>query len=128
MLLYAITWPAAWLKNKQLHIQPKHYKHIIITKINDIKQHGNPQHYEAYFPRYLLKTLQDHFAHNQDKLYYELKSISYSINSIITAINNLPNTPNTTYLSTIAQAHHIIKNQYQQKKHHSQTNQMTLNL
>ena len=125
MLLYAITWPATWLKQRNLNIKQNHYNTLIIEKINDIKQHANKQNYEHYFPRYLLKALQDHFHHNEDKLYYQLKHISYSINDIIT---NITKQKHLNTIDTIAQAHRIIKLQYQQKAKNNDPKQSILPL
>lgn len=112
MLLYAITWPATWLKQRNLNIHQTHYNTLIIEKINDIKKYANKQKYEPYFPRYLLKTLQDHFSHNEEQLYYQLKHISYTLADII---NNITKTRQAATINTIAHAHRILKLQYQKK-------------
>jgi len=59
-LLYALTWPAAWLDSQALRMHRKDYRGMLMDKLEQIHAHGNPARYRAYFPKYLLKCLQDH--------------------------------------------------------------------
>ena len=56
MLLYALTWPAAWLDSRALRMHRQDYQRMLIVQIT---RHGDPERYRAYFPKYLLKCLQD---------------------------------------------------------------------
>jgi len=75
MLLYAVTWPATWLSRRGLPITPQAYEKLLSQRLEDIAQHGDSKRYSNYFPRYLLKSIQDWFAHHGEALYEELKHI-----------------------------------------------------
>ena len=47
--------------------------------------HGDPACFNAYFPRYLLKCLQDWFEHYGDDLYGELKHIRNALDQVLAA-------------------------------------------
>ena len=74
-LLYALCWPADWLECRGLFCTPARYRAIVVARLDAIRAQGDPARYGAYFPTYLLKCLQDHFAHHGDELYDELKHI-----------------------------------------------------
>ncbi len=73
MLEYAITWPAAWLRGRGVTWSANRYFATISGKLDAIQKHGT-QAATAYFPGYLLKVLQDHFAHNSDAICEEGKA------------------------------------------------------
>lgn len=74
-LILALTWPAAWLERRGLFCSPSRYRTLILERLDAIRTHGDPARYGAYFPTYLLKCLQEFFAHHGDHLYDELKHI-----------------------------------------------------
>ena len=82
MLLYALTWPGKWLEQRGLPITAQRYEQLLAQRLKAIAQHGNPERYQRYFPRYLLKCLQDWFAHHGDELYEELKHVRNYLHSI----------------------------------------------
>ncbi len=92
MLLYALTWPAAWLDSQALRMHREDYRRMLMDKLVQITQNGDPQRYRAYFPKYLLKCLQDHCHHHHETLYRELKHASYSIEEIVKNIQTGPGT------------------------------------
>lgn len=66
-LKHAITWPATWLRSRGCTWSMDRYSAMILAKLSEIEQHG--QHHRCtYFPSYLLKVLQDHFAHHSDSI------------------------------------------------------------
>lgn len=136
-LLYAITWPASWFHERGLHPPPNRYKQIIVERLDDIRQHGIPAHYTPYFPRYLLKVLQDHFKWHGDQLYQEFKHIRnalYSLNSLLQQLQNQqPTTDPSTALRTdnhtieaLANTHHILATRYQRKTAKKSPKQLSL--
>lgn len=122
-LLRALTWPAAWLDSQALVITPEDYNRLLLRKLRQIKTHGNPNHYQAYFPKYLMKALQDHCRHHREALYLKLKHASYTIDHL--AKNIQPAEPNQ-HTQTMAAAHDLLR----QKQRSQKTNrhQMTLGL
>lgn len=84
-LQYTLSWGAHWLYARRLRISNHHYEQLISERLRGIKIHGNADKYEAYFPRYLLKCIQDWFKFQGDGLYCQIKHVSHWI--------NLPNIP-----------------------------------
>ena len=83
MLLYALTRPAVWLDRRGLTCPQRRYSNLIAERLDAIRAHGDPACYNAYFPRYLLKCLQDWFEHYGDDLYGELKHIRNALDQVL---------------------------------------------
>jgi len=83
MLLYALTWPAVWLERRGLTCPPGRYRALIAERLDAIGAHGDPACYSAYFPRYLLKCLQDWFERHGDDLYGDLKHIRNALDQVL---------------------------------------------
>ncbi len=124
MLLYALTWPAAWLDSQALRMHRKDYQRMLMDKLEQITRHGDPARYRAYFPRYLLKCLQDHCHHHHETLYGELKHASYSIEEIVKNIQTGPDNRTTV----LAEAHALLRQGHRKKDTTVPTGQMTLGL
>lgn len=126
MLLHALTWPAAWLDSQALRMHSKDYRRMLIDKIEQIHTHGDPACYRAYFPRYLLKCLQDHCHHHHETLYRELKHASYSIEHILDHLQN----SQPEHTTVLAQAHALLllRQKQRNKDTTAPTKQMTLGL
>ena len=129
-LLYAITWPATWLEKRHLLITQKHYQEIITERLKDIKIHGDPKRYQPYFPRYLLKVLQDWVRHHEDELYEQLKHGSYTIDFIFDEIKKIPIASEQTkcFCPVLAQAHRLLRKQYKNTRKRIDKKQMDLSL
>ena len=124
MLLYALTWPAAWLDSQALRMHCQDYRRMLMDKLVQITRHGDPVRYRAYFPKYLLKCLQDHCHHHHETLYRELKHASYSIEEIV---NNIQ-TGTDNHTIVLAQAHALLRQKQRNKDTTAPTKQMTLAL
>lgn len=83
MLLYALTWPATWLERRGLTCPPGRYRRLIEERLAAIAAHGEPARYGAFFPRYLLKVLQDFFERHGDDLYGDLKHIRNALDQVL---------------------------------------------
>ena len=99
MLLYALTWPAVWLERRGLTCSPQRYRSLLAERLDAIGAHGDPARYggparhpnrpgpsypsNGYFPRYLLKCLQDFFNRHGDDLYGELKHIRDALDQVL---------------------------------------------
>lgn len=83
MLLYALTWPATWLEHRGLTCPPDRYRRLIDDRLAAIAAHGHPARYGPYFPRYLLKCLQDFFERHGDDLYGDLKHIRNALDQVL---------------------------------------------
>ena len=123
-LLYALTWPAAWLDSQALRMHLKDYQRMLMDKLEQIHAHGDPQRYRAYFPRYLLKCLQDHCHHHHETLYRELKHASYSIEHILDSLQSRRH----EHTTVLAQAHALLRRNNHKKDTTAPTKQMTLGL
>ena len=117
MLLYTVTWPATWLHRRGLPITSQAYQELLIERLNDIAQHGDPQRFSAYFPRYLLKTIQDWFAHHGEDLYEELKHVRNQLCDIEALLRSQSNQSAQDVVTPIAQAHAVLAVQCRRKKH-----------
>ena len=126
MLLYALTWPATWLDQHALRITPEHYQTLLTEQLHKIQQHGDPKHYDNYFPRYLLTCLQRWIHHNHDTLYEQLKHASHSIEQIANHIAAIQ--PEHNHTTLLAQAHQILSQNYRRKNNPEPSNQITLGL
>ena len=124
MLLYALTWPAAWLDSQALRMHREDYQRMLMDKLKQIHAHGDSARYGAYFPRYLLKCLQDHCHRHHQTLYRELKHASYSIEEIVKNIQT--STDNHTIV--LAQAHALLRQTQRNKDTNAPNKQMTLGL
>jgi anaerobic ribonucleoside-triphosphate reductase len=122
-ILRALTWPAAWLDKQALTITAEDYNRLLLKKLHQIKQHGDPNHYRAYFPKYLMKVLQDHCHHHKEALYQKLKHASYTIDWIARGIEQNNQHQQT---GTLAAAHQLLHQKQRTTKKAS--NQMTLGL
>lgn len=82
-LLHAVTWPATWLDERGLTCSPQRYHALLGERLYAIGAHGDPVLYSAYFPAYLLKSLQDWFDRHSDELYSELKHIRNALDQLL---------------------------------------------
>lgn len=104
-LLRALTWPAAWLDKQALTITAEDYNRLLLKKLRQIEKHGNPAHYRPYFPKYLMKALQDHCRHHHEAIYLKLKHASYTIEQIAA---NIEHTGQNQHAQTMAAAHQLL--------------------
>ena len=117
MLLYTVTWPATWLDRRGLPTTSQAYQKLLIERLDDIAQHGDPQRNSSYFPRYLLKTIQDWFAHHGEELYEELKHVRNQLCGIEALLRSQPTQSAEDVVTPIAQAHAVLAVQCRRKKH-----------
>ncbi|WPJ97219.1 hypothetical protein SH580_05800 [Coraliomargarita algicola] len=122
-LLRALTWPAAWLDNQALIITPEDYNRLLLKKLRQIQRHGNPAQYRAYFPKYLMKALQDHCRHHKQDIYLKLKHASYTFDYLA---KNIKQAEQNQHTQTMAAAHQILRQNQRSQK--TNTQQMTLGL
>jgi len=117
MLLYALTWPAKWLDSRGLPITSQAYQKLLSQRLDDIAQHGDPKRYQTYFPRYLLKTIQDWFAHHGDTLYEELKHVRNQLCVIETLLQQKGDPCPENVVHPLAEAHAVLAVQNRRKRH-----------
>ena len=116
MLLYTVTWPATWLDKRGLPITSQAYQKLLTQRLDDIAKHGDPKRYQTYFPRYLLKTIQDWFAHHGEDLYEELKHVRNQLCDIEALLRSQPAQSAGDVVTPIAQAHAVLAIQNRCKK------------
>jgi hypothetical protein len=69
-----VLWPARWLDERGVTLPPGRYKEILLGILDTIKGHGNTAGID-YWPRYLAKCVQSHFAVHGEEYYEEGKSV-----------------------------------------------------
>ena len=126
MLLYALTWPGKSLEQRGLPITAQGYEHLLSQRLKAIAQHGKPERYQRYFPGYLLKCLQDWFAHHGDELYEELKHVRNHLHSIEALLQRCTSQRAEDIVTPMAKAHAILMSQRQRKHGKEDTRQLTL--
>ena len=126
MLLYALTWPGKWLEQRGLPITAQHYEQLLTQRLKAIAQHGKLESYQRYFPGYLLKCLQDWFAHHGDELYEELKHVRNHLHSIEALLQRCTSEQAEDIVTPMAQAHAILMSQRHRKHGKEDTQQLTL--
>ena len=126
MLLYALTWPGKWLEQRGLPITAQHYEQLLTQRLKAIAQHGRSQRYQRYFPGYLLKCLQDWFAHHGDELYEELKHVRNHLHSIEALLQGCTSQRAEDIVTPMAQAHAILRSQQRHKHCKDDTQQLKL--
>ena len=108
-LEHAITWPATWLRSRGCAWSMDRYSALIRQKLTEITQHGHAR--ASYFPSYLLKVLQDHFAHHSDSICAEgtkaRNSFAQAIGQISRAATTQTQKAETT-IDILAAAHSIL--------------------
>lgn len=95
-----VLWPATWLNARGLTLAPERYQAILVEKINDLKRHAtgtirNPS-------GYLMRCLQDHFAHHEDELHDEAKAFTASVERAIGTLRTAPAADAVAALATAA--------------------------
>jgi hypothetical protein len=84
-----VLWPASWLNKRGLTLPPERYFAIIIDKLNDVKR--NTAQATLKSPAgYLMRCLQDHFAHNEDAIHDEAKNFSAKVNLALSRATAAP--------------------------------------
>ena len=111
-LLHAVSWPAVWLDRRGLFCSPRHYRLLVVARLDAIRAHGDPAHYGAYFPTYLLKCLQDHFDRHGDELDAELKHIGHALDLVVGSLRFADKAQaHSRQIEAIAQVHRFLRAQ-----------------
>ena len=126
ILLYALTWPGKWLNQRGLQMDARQYEELLTQRLKANAQHGKPERYEHYFPAYLLKCLQDWFAHHGERLYEELKHVRNSLYRIEALLEAGTSQQSKDIVTPMAQAHAILMSQRQRKHSQEDTRQLSL--
>lgn len=109
MLLYALSWPAVWLERRGLSCSSRRYRTLIVERLDAIHAHGDPARYGEYFPRYLLKCLQDFFDRHGDDLYHELKHIRNALDQVLVSARFAARVQTgARTIDTLAAAHRLL--------------------
>ncbi|MCC5808397.1 MAG: hypothetical protein JJU00_18865 [Opitutales bacterium] len=90
-----------------------------------VARHGDPNRYRPYFPRYLLKALQDWFAWHGEDLYDELKHIRNQLYDIQSLLATLNTEATEDIVEPMARAHAVLARQ-NRRKQQPEPKQLTL--
>jgi len=131
MLIYAITWPATWFEQRALRPSQSKYQQLIENILEQITLHGKPHLYQKYFPRYLLKCIQQWFYFKGQPLYEQLKHIRNhlcSFEQILTHIQSIKHSKTTMphSIEVMANTHRLINSQKQRNQTNSNHKQLQL--
>jgi hypothetical protein len=109
MLQKAVTWPATWLRARGLTWTSDRYFKTLGELLKGIRRHGATGEVK-YFPGYLLKCLQDHFAHNGDAYCDEGRRLRNSVNTALSSVRfaDSPTTPSSSTVDILAAAHALL--------------------
>lgn len=69
-----VLWPSAWLNKRGVSLKPERYQQILLDIFQEIKRHGATDAVK-FWPGYLAKCVQDHFAHHEEEIYEEAKAL-----------------------------------------------------
>jgi hypothetical protein len=119
VLLLAVTWPAKWLKERGVTWSEQRYLQTLYDLLQQIKRHGATGEIQ-YFPGYLLKVIQDHFAHNGEDYCDEGKRARYAwekaLGTALGATRAAQIRADEQTLDTLAQAHRVLAIQRRRPK------------
>ena len=74
LLDWVVLWPARWLDNRGVTIPAERYREIFMSVFMDGLRFGNVEKV-TYFPAWLAKVIQSHFAVHGDEIYDEGKNL-----------------------------------------------------
>jgi hypothetical protein len=118
-LIHALTWPAVWLERRGLFCSPHRYRSLAQDRLSAILAHGDPARYGAYLPTYLLKCLQDFFAHHGDDLYCELKHVRNALDLAGRSFRLAEQAgDHSRHIEALAAAHRILHSRPPGQRHH----------
>jgi hypothetical protein len=107
-LIHAICWPANWFQERSIHLSDSRYKAIIQKQLRQIHRHGDGKKARAYFPKYLLTCLQNHFLYQGDHIYERYKHVRYSLERLLEKLPDLQqHKTNEEMIDVLSQAHRI---------------------
>lgn len=108
MLKKAITWPATWLRARGVTWSGPVYFKKLGELLREIKAHGATGEIH-YFPGYLLKCFQDHFAHNGDTYCNDARTIRNAVDVVFSKVQfrDTP-APQETVIDVLAAAHALL--------------------
>lgn len=110
-LVHALCWPADWLERRGLFCPPSRYRAIVVARLDDVRTHGDPARYGAFFPSYLLKCIQDYFAYHGDALHDELKHIRNALEAATGSLRFAESAAvvHARQIGALARAHRLLR-------------------
>lgn len=109
-LIHAICWPATWFQERCIHLSDSRYKAIIQKQLREIRRHGDGKKARAYFPKYLLSCLQNHFLYRGDSIYERYKHVRYSLERLLEKLSDYqPHKTNEEMIDVLSEAHRITR-------------------
>jgi hypothetical protein len=112
--VHVVMWPARQMKKKDFTLPARRYEEILREIFMGIKKHGNTAVVRDW-PGYLLKCVQDHWAHNWEDYYREAKSTRNLAESALLACGKVPKAEDRT-VETLAQAQALIARKTRPKR------------
>ncbi len=119
-----VLWPATWLNQRGVTLEPARYQQILLDIFQDIKRHGATGAVK-YWPGYLAKCVQDHFAHHEDEIYAEGKALRTQLErAIATAAAATSRQPDP--VERLAAAHQVLVSSARKRRCKPSADQLNL--
>jgi hypothetical protein len=104
LLRNVVTWPARWLNKRGVTLPPDRYKRILLDVFVEIKRHGATG-VVSYWPGYLMKCVQSHFAIHGEEYYEEGKALRAKLETVMLACHRAPT---SDPVAGLAQVHAVL--------------------
>lgn len=128
-LIKNLTWPALWMHQRGITVSQPRYRKLLEERLDAIARHGDSKRWRKHFPTYLLKCLQDHFAHHGEELYEELKHIRNVLFGLESQLKELlPTQQQEKEIDAMARTHQLLNTRAKarRKKHPNNAEQLEL--
>jgi hypothetical protein len=74
LLRNVVLWPAQWLNQRGVWLEPARYKAIVLEVLTTVKRHGDTGAVQ-FVPGYLMHCVQQHFKHQEEAIYEEARAM-----------------------------------------------------
>lgn len=88
LLAWVVLWPAKWLNDRGVTIPADRYREIVMGIFMDSLRFGQVEKV-TYFPAWLAKVIQSHFAVHGDEIYDEGKNLRTVVETTTMALGRL---------------------------------------
>lgn len=111
VLIRAIAWPAAWLKERGITWPADRYFTMIKTRLADIRKHGATGEIKS-FAGYFMYVVQDHFRHSSETYCQEGKAATHAWEMALGRVAKQAGTADRraaeVFIDTMAEANRIL--------------------
>jgi hypothetical protein len=121
-----VTWPAHWLDERGVSMLPDDYRKLLLDVFVDIKRHGETGNIK-YWPGYLAKCIQEHFAHHGEEIYARGKALRTRVDYVLSGVRKAPDEAQALRsVENLAQVHKALVTRRQARREGRVKEQLTL--